>query len=56
MAVKRYDYIGQGDCEMAPFENGEYVRHADYSALEAECERLREEIKVLNDMSGTWIP
>jgi hypothetical protein len=27
----------------APCPNGVYVRHSDYAALEAECERLRED-------------
>lgn len=27
----------------APCPNGLYVRHSDYAALEAECERLRAE-------------
>jgi hypothetical protein len=49
MSVKRYDYIGQGDCEMAEFDNGPYVRYEDYAALEADKARLEAELTRLKE-------
>ncbi|MDI6029540.1 hypothetical protein QBK99_25700 [Corticibacterium sp. UT-5YL-CI-8] len=41
MTVERF--YGPLSFEMRPGSRGEYVRHSDYAALEAECERLRGE-------------
>src|SRR5690606_19183032 len=46
MSAKRYDadvkYIGTGDYVpvMTETDDGEYVRHEDFAALEAKCERM----------------
>ena len=41
--VKRYDPMGYDRLSgyMQQHPEGDYVRHADYAALEAECERLK---------------
>lgn len=52
--VKRYDYIGQGDCEMAEFENGPYVHYEDYQALEAEMNKLKELYKKMTESRNDW--
>ena len=43
--VKRYDpdVSRRGDAYMGAKGDGDCVRHEDYVALEAECERLRKE-------------
>ena len=48
--VKRYDPMGYDRLSgyMQQHHEGDYVRHADYAALEAECERLRK------DRSACW--
>jgi hypothetical protein len=41
---KRYSLVASyycSDAKMEAFEDGEFVRHADYAALQAENERLR---------------
>ncbi len=41
---KRYSLVASyycSDAKMKAFEDGEFVRHADYAALQAENERLR---------------
>jgi hypothetical protein len=41
---KRYSLVASyycSDAKMEAFEDGEFVRHADYDALKAEVERLR---------------
>lgn len=40
---KRYSLVASyycSDAKMEAFEDGEYVRHADYAAIKAENERL----------------
>ena len=40
---KRYSLVSSyycSDAKMEAFEDGEFVRHADYAALQAEVERL----------------
>lgn len=44
--VMRFNMFPSG--QPNPERNGLYVRHADYAALEAECERLRGEISDLH--------
>ena len=47
--VKRYDPMGYDRLSgyMQQHPEGDYVRHADYAALEAECERLRVKLMVI---------
>lgn len=46
--VKRYTLwmVSESGCELEPYSeespDGLYVHHADYAALEAECQRLRQ--------------
>ena len=43
---KRYSLVASyycSDAKMEAFVDGEYVRHADYAALQAENQRLRKE-------------
>ena len=54
--VKRYTLwmVSESGCELEPYSeespDGLYVHHADYAALEAECERLRvENIQLIED-------
>ncbi len=49
---KRYSLVASyycSDAKMEAFEDGEFVRHADYAALQAENERLQ---KLCYDYSG----
>lgn len=41
--VTRYDPISNG--EFTPADDGPFVDYADYVALQAECERLRKELR-----------
>jgi hypothetical protein len=46
--VKRF--VTTCDC-VSEADWGDYVRHSDYAALEAECVRLREALEVIVDNS-----
>ena len=59
--VKRYTLwmVSESGCELEPYSeespDGLYVHHADYAALEAECERLREALEhCLDVMKDPW--
>lgn len=43
MDVKRYDYGGG----MMEFDTGPYVRFDDYAALRAECDQMRERLRLI---------
>ena len=57
--VKRYDPMGYDRLSgyMQQHPEGDYVRHADYAALEAECERLRQFEIAYNDWQAKtdWV-
>jgi ribosomal protein S14 len=56
--VKRYDPINSdGTCGMCveDADYGAYVEFADYAALEAECERLREALDRQSVITGDYI-
>ncbi len=53
---KRYSLVSSyycSDAKMEAFEDGEFVRHADYAALQAENERLR---KAGDELARVAIP
>ena len=50
--VQRFQMFPQG--QPNPDDRGLYVRHADYAALEAENERLREQVKALQSDANSW--
>lgn len=55
--VKRYDPMGYDRLSgyMQQHPEGDYVRHADYAALEAECERLRVALEHCSEvMKDPW--
>lgn len=59
--VKRYDYGYKddgcgGDRYLGLIEkpDGALVRHSDYAALEAECERLRAQVSALQSDANSW--
>ena len=54
--VKRYDPMGYDRLSgyMQQHPEGDYVRHADYAALEAECERLRAQVSALQSDANSW--
>lgn len=56
--VKRYDIVGDmdGNCNlnearMELSDDGVYVKHKDYEALEAKCAALLDEIKNMQDQA-----
>ncbi len=55
--VKRYDPMGYDRLSgyMQQHPEGDYVRHADYAALEAECERLADELDRKSVITGDYI-
>lgn len=55
--VKRYDQINSdGTCGICveDADSGAYVEYADYAALEAECERLRQQASSMSDALDRW--
>lgn len=56
--VKRYDLVGDmdGNCNlnearMELSDDGVYVKHRDYEALQAKCDELLKEIKNMQDQA-----
>ena len=59
--VKRYDYGYKddgcgGDLYLGLIEkpDGALVRHSDYAALEAECDKLRAQVSALQSDANSW--
>ena len=56
--VMRYDPINSdGTCGMCveDADYGAYVEYADYAALEAECERLRQQVAALSAQQSAHV-
>lgn len=55
--VKRYDpdVSRRGDAYMDAKGDGDYVRHEDYAALEADCERLADALYRQSVITGDYI-
>jgi predicted RNase H-like nuclease (RuvC/YqgF family) len=55
---KRYSLVASyycSDAKMEAFEDGEFVRHADYAALQAENERLRKYWKATGEGVNRYV-
>lgn len=52
--VKRYGLVGDFYPSIGEVEDGHYVRHEDYAALEAELARLNDLYKKMTQSRDDW--
>ena len=50
--VKRYASMGQGDCSVEEYPNGEYVLFTDYDSLAAQLRETQESLRVAQERLG----